>query len=164
MLLDVGFCFQENFEGFNISEIIKAGSMGHGTAVPGHFDIDLVIYSRGKTNLLYASHSRLIQKLRHRYTDITGNEVLRQRNEFQPWIKKLHAFLSRELGHNYNYTIMTLCSVQFCYKGMVEVDLLVSPYWSDQHELYRFLQGVPQNKRSMYAYSYFEFRHNWNNL
>ena len=22
--------------------------MGHGTAVPGHFDIDLVIYSRGK--------------------------------------------------------------------------------------------------------------------
>ena len=42
------FCFQENFEGFNISEIIKAGSMGHGTAVPGHFDIDLVIYSRGE--------------------------------------------------------------------------------------------------------------------
>ena len=61
MLLDVEFCFQENFEGFNISEIIKAGSMGHGTAVPGHFDIDLVIYSRGKTNLyvLYAFPSRL---------------------------------------------------------------------------------------------------------
>jgi hypothetical protein len=52
-------CFQENFEGFNISDIIEAGSMGHGTAVPGHFDIDLVIYSRGKTNLyaLYASES-----------------------------------------------------------------------------------------------------------
>jgi hypothetical protein len=32
---------------------------------------------------------------------------------------------------------------------MVEVDLLVSPYWSDQHELYRFLQRVPKEKRSM---------------
>ena len=29
------------------SEIIKGGSLGHGTAVPGHYDIDLVIYSRG---------------------------------------------------------------------------------------------------------------------
>ena len=45
--------FQENFEGFNISEIIKAGSMGHGTAVPGHFDIDLVIYSRGAAKLCF---------------------------------------------------------------------------------------------------------------
>ena len=24
--------------------------MGHGTAVPGHFDIDLVVYSRGEMN------------------------------------------------------------------------------------------------------------------
>ena len=38
---------QTNFKGFNISEIIKAGSLGDGTAVPGHYDIDLVIYSRG---------------------------------------------------------------------------------------------------------------------
>ena len=36
--------------GFNISEIIKAGSLGQGTAVPGHYDIDLVIYSRGIYN------------------------------------------------------------------------------------------------------------------
>ena len=38
---------QTNFEGFNISEVIKAGSLGDGTAVPGHYDLDLVIYSRG---------------------------------------------------------------------------------------------------------------------
>lgn len=40
-------CMQTDFEGFNISEIVKAGSLGHGTAVQGHYDIDLVIYSRG---------------------------------------------------------------------------------------------------------------------
>ena len=39
--------FQQKFDKFNISEVIKGGSLGHGTAVPGHYDIDLVIYSRG---------------------------------------------------------------------------------------------------------------------
>jgi len=27
---------------------VKAGSLGHGTAVPGEFDLDLVIYSQGE--------------------------------------------------------------------------------------------------------------------
>ena len=31
--------------GMILSEIIKAGSMGHGTAVPGHYDLDIVVYS-----------------------------------------------------------------------------------------------------------------------
>ena len=31
--------------GIILSEIIKAGSMGHGTAVPGHYDLDIVVYS-----------------------------------------------------------------------------------------------------------------------
>ena len=30
-----------------MNEVIKAGSLGHGTAVPGDFDLDLVIYSSG---------------------------------------------------------------------------------------------------------------------
>ena len=48
-------------------------------------------------------------------------------------------------------------SVQFHYKRMVEVDLLVSPYWRDQHELYRFLKSVPQDKRKMYYYTCMHF-------
>ena len=43
-----GCGMQTKFGGFNISEIWKAGSLGHGTVVPGHYDIDLVLYSRGK--------------------------------------------------------------------------------------------------------------------
>ena len=31
-----------------MSEVIKAGSLGDGTAVPGDYDIDLVVYSRSK--------------------------------------------------------------------------------------------------------------------
>lgn len=30
------------------NEPIKAGSLGHGTAVPGHYDLDIVVYSEGK--------------------------------------------------------------------------------------------------------------------
>lgn len=121
---------EQNFDGFNISEIVKGGSMGHGTAIPGHFDIDLVLYSR----------------------DIDGHAVLRQRNGFEPWVKKLHAFLSSRLSsRDYNCTCITQHSVQFVYKGQVDVDLLVSPYWANQHELYRFLQSVPQQRRQMFS-------------
>ncbi len=37
-----------------VSEIVKAGSMGHGTIVPGSFDIDLVLYSHGKQTCVHA--------------------------------------------------------------------------------------------------------------
>ena len=38
----------DDFNHFNISEIVKGGSLGHGTPVFSDFDVDLVIYSRGK--------------------------------------------------------------------------------------------------------------------
>jgi hypothetical protein len=43
--------FRYQYDSFNISEIVEGGSMGHGTTVPNEFDIDLVIYSRGKLQL-----------------------------------------------------------------------------------------------------------------
>ena len=30
------------------NEVVRGGSLGHGITVPGHFDIDLVLYSRSK--------------------------------------------------------------------------------------------------------------------
>lgn len=45
---------QQNFlfDGkYTINEIVKAGSMGHGTAVFGDFDVDLVIYSDGNSTI-----------------------------------------------------------------------------------------------------------------
>ena len=41
--------FQRDYR-FNVSEVIKGGSLGHGTAVPEKFDLDLVLYSRGNPN------------------------------------------------------------------------------------------------------------------
>lgn len=98
--------------------------MGHGTTVPGEFDIDLVIYSR----------------------DISGREVLRSASLFQPWLRKLHAFLQNKRG--YSFKKMTKRSVQFRYKDKVDVDLLVSPYWSNKDEFYMFLRDeVPRDQR-----------------
>ena len=33
--------------GIQATEVFKGGSLGQGTAVPHHYDIDLVLYSRG---------------------------------------------------------------------------------------------------------------------
>ncbi len=60
-----------------------------------------------------------------------------------PWLLRLNMFLGKTLGHiNYNFIKMTEYAVQFNYKGQVDVDLLVSPYWDTPHSLYRFLQTV----------------------
>ena len=43
--------FQHNLRssvGITVNEIVKSGSLGHGTAVPGEFDLDLVLYSQGE--------------------------------------------------------------------------------------------------------------------
>ena len=42
------YCIQRKFTKFNVNDIIEGGSLGHGTAVLGHYDVDLVIYSRGR--------------------------------------------------------------------------------------------------------------------
>ena len=42
---------QNDFKGFKVNEIWKGGSLGHGTVVPGHYDIDLVLYSDGKIHI-----------------------------------------------------------------------------------------------------------------
>jgi hypothetical protein len=44
----------------NVSEIVKGGSLGHGTAVPGKFDLDLVLYSRGEYSHMCASYVNTI--------------------------------------------------------------------------------------------------------
>ena len=78
--------------------------------------------------------------------DISGREVLRSASLFQPWLRKLHAFLQNKQG--YSFKKMTKRSVQFRYKDKVDVDLLVSPYWSNKDEFYMFLRDeVPRDRR-----------------
>ena len=71
------------------------------------------------------------------------------------YLKPLDTFLRENLGRWYVQTekerraLTKGRSIQFTYKGQIEVDLLVSPNWKDQHELYQFLKDVwPVGDRS----------------
>lgn len=116
---------------FNVSEIVKGGSLGHGTAVPGHYDIDLVIYSR----------------------DIMPGDV--HQNGFCEWVARLQQFISGTLripSHTPGYRGR---SVQFTYRYKdiitLDVDLLVSPFWESPLALYRFLHGITEPNREMFT-------------
>jgi hypothetical protein len=122
---------ENNFVGFNISEIIKAGSLGQGTAVPGSYDIDLVIYSR----------------------DFTGEDVLEYEDKFEPWTSQLKSFIERVRGVTMRSRSLEY-SVQFAfnYRGMsIDVDLLVSPYWESPDEFYDFLKDIPHEDRPQFS-------------
>lgn len=84
----------------------------------------------------------------HDCADISGRSVTSSGELFKPWLRKLHTFLQNTLGRNYGYTRMTERSVQFNYKGKVDIDLLVSPYWNSKDEFYTFLlREVPSYQR-----------------
>ena len=61
------------------------------------------------------------------------------------YLKDLHTFLQNALGSDYVQTekerrlVSTGRSIQFKYKGKIDVDLLVSPNWESQHDLNVFL-------------------------
>lgn len=154
--------FQKEEDSFNVSEIVEGGSIGHGTTVPGEFDIDLIIYSRGKLKPVLASLGYTLLAMSGIYfmkhamdmraamqlkcslyynLDISGRDVLDSRELFTPWLRKLHSFLQKTLGDTYDFIKMTNRSVQFTYKDKVEVDvdLLVSPFWNNKDEFYTFL-------------------------
>jgi hypothetical protein len=51
-LVQIFYKHLQEDERLQVSEIIKAGSLGSGTAIPGDYDLDLVIYSEGKTIII----------------------------------------------------------------------------------------------------------------
>ncbi|KAL5477772.1 hypothetical protein EMCRGX_G024614 [Ephydatia muelleri] len=112
--------------------IIKAGSLGHGTAVPGEFDLDLVIYTG----------------------DIDADQIAGSRDPYRPWLSKIKELLkrvpdvvlepvdpTRPLGH----------AVHFTYKATVDVDLLITPTWDSPDGYYQFLRGVEERRRFSFS-------------
>lgn len=80
--------------------------------------------------------------------DFTGEDVIRQgENMFLYWLQKLDRFLVRHFRESYEKTRMTHRSVQFKFKGVIEVDLLVSPYYKDPEAFYKFLKSVHPSQR-----------------
>ena len=78
------------------------------------------------------------------HVDISQHTV--RENGFRAWLEKMKSFLQRSFGGSYK---LTPHAVQFKYDGKIDVDLLLSPYWSDPDQLYKFLGQIPEAKRSM---------------
>ena len=145
---------QTHFKGFNISEIIKAGSLGDGTAVIGNYDIDLVVYSRG----IYINIYSFLKNL-YTFSGFTGRDVLLSPTMFQPWLSQLKQFIDRIQGFTLKYPrSVDRLSVQFSYEVshglLIDVDLLVSPYWNEPQDFYDFLRQVPRDDRQSLSVQY----------
>ena len=63
------------------------------------------------------------------------------------WLEKIDDFLKRTLGRKYEHQRNTPHAVQFKYDGKIDVDLLISPYWSSKEDFYRFLKTLRPEKR-----------------
>jgi hypothetical protein len=114
----------------NVSEIVKGGSLGHGTAVPGKFDLDLVLYSR----------------------DIHARDVIA--NGVKDVLNKLDMFLQSQYGsHAYKKKKITPFALQFTLYQKLDVDLLPSPFWSSSHEFINFMEGLSQQNRRKFQCS-----------
>ena len=86
-------------------------------------------------------------------TGITGQDVIDQGNrQFRKWLTPLRQFLKAKLKDDYKATKTTKRSIQFKYKGLIDVDLLVSPYWETADDFYDFLKGIPRGKRARYPH------------
>ena len=89
--------------------------------------------------------------------DISEQEVLSEGHQlFTKWLRKLQPFLKGKFGREYKEIETTRRSVQFRFQDTIDVDLLVSPFWSDNPRtdvaqdpsaFYRFLQGVHPRDR-----------------
>ena len=69
---------------------------------------------------------------------------------FKKWLQKLDRFLELHFRMSYAKTRMTHRSVQFTFKGKIEVDLLVSPYFEKPKDFYEFLKSVHRDERDRY--------------
>ena len=81
--------------------------------------------------------------------DITGEDI--RSGGYADWLEKLYDFLRYNYGYECVFHREKFRSVPFTFKSLIDVDLLVSPYWSDQHEFYQFLRGASAKERNKYV-------------
>lgn len=79
------------------------------------------------------------------------------------YLRQLDTFLRDSLGGHYVQTLKDKesltrgRSVQFNYKGKVDVDLLVSPNWKDQFQFYSFLRPLTPGERQKWVNLFWKY-------
>ena len=65
--------------------------------------------------------------------DISPQDVLDQGfwKMYKKWLKPLKKFLKSTFGQEYKHQKLTKRSLQFRFRDFIDVDLLISPFWSE---------------------------------
>ena len=73
-------------------------------------------------------------------------QISEKDGNYKEWLTKMDTFLRIKFGCDYKKSRMTLRCLQFKFREVMEVNLLVSPHCTDQHEFYHYLQHIPKDK------------------
>lgn len=137
--------------GIEVTEVFKGGSLGHGTAVEHHFDIDLVLYSRSepKYNVVLCEPHYW-----HTRTCLTAGLTVEGavRDGYDEYFDKIDSYLKEQLrGIYFPEDERTNVAIKFAIKlpgaSPIDVDLILSPYFTDQHDMLRSLMKVHKSER-----------------
>ena len=114
----------------------------------------LALHSQSeKSDIHIVCTSVLLSSSNGTHEDIDAKDA-KDNDGYKELLEKTNSYLKRNLGHRYKWIEFTKVAVKFsCTLSSgdpLDVDLLLSPFWENQHEFWRFLQTVhPAPKRSM---------------
>lgn len=78
------------------------------------------------------------------FTDVDPQEVCR--NGFHGYLQVPEDYLDRKIPSKTSQKRRTAHSIQFLYDRKVDVDMLISPFWSEPRKLYEFLETIPSQR------------------
>jgi len=126
------------------------GSLGQGTIVHEHYDIDLVLYSTSKLmyKILNKNWAELYAAIMYSH-DLGLLPHIRDpmENGYDDILKQLNEYLRTDL-ETYDFLRMTNVGLKFRIESL-DVDLLLSPLWTNWHELFTYLRTVTPRKMSL---------------
>ena len=83
--------------------------------------------------------------------DISAENVLKHGYGYKGTLDAIDSYLAGIFPRKYKFEkatpTSTPCALQFTFKGYLEVDLLVSPFWQSPKQLFDFLHTVPEDGR-----------------
>ena len=124
------------------------GSLGQGTIVHGHYDIDLVLYSTSKLSKISSSRMERYVAAMHLHAGLLPCTRDPVENGYDDILDRLSEYLSEHLKM-YVFLGKTKVALKFT-MGELDVDLLLSPLWGNQDELFAYLRTVnPPKERLM---------------
>ena len=102
-------------------------------------------------------HITVLRSLFESNTEVTTDDIIGQSSRelsesgglvgYGCLLKRLDEYLNETLQDKYHKTNISRYSIIFVYQGVVEVDLLLSPWWDAPDNFYRFLKTIPAKIR-----------------